>query len=125
MMQLVPVVAQEPIKEGTARKPQSPFQKWGESNNFPHIFIRMIFSQGRTPLNNRSESQKTLLYQRFQVGLGTLTCVPAFLLSWFRSHILPLDCLLGHHPKIHGTLHAHTMAETLGWGWEAQGEQEL
>jgi hypothetical protein len=27
MMQLVPVVAQEPIKEGTARKPQSPFQK--------------------------------------------------------------------------------------------------
>ena len=46
MMQLDPVVAQEPRKERRARKPQSPFQEWGKSNNFPRIFIRMIFTQG-------------------------------------------------------------------------------
>ena len=48
------VVAQEPRKERRARKPQSLFQERGESNDFPHIFIRMIFPQGRTPLDNRS-----------------------------------------------------------------------
>jgi len=62
MMQLDPVVAQEPRKESRARKPQSSFQERGESNDFPRIFIRMISPQGRTPLDNRSGSQKSLLY---------------------------------------------------------------
>ena len=42
MMQLDLVVAQEPKKERSARKPQSPFQVRSKSNNFPRIFIRMI-----------------------------------------------------------------------------------
>ena len=62
MMQLDPVVVQEPRKERRARKPQSSFQERGESNDFPRIFIQMISHQGRPPLDNRSGSQKDLLY---------------------------------------------------------------
>ena len=59
MMELEPVVAQESVKERRTRKYQSPFQIRCESNNFPHIFIRMILTQGKTPLDNRSGNQKT------------------------------------------------------------------
>jgi hypothetical protein len=59
VMELDPVVAQESGKERRTRKSQSPFQIRCESNNFPHIFIRMILTQGRTPLDNRSGNQKT------------------------------------------------------------------
>ena len=62
MMKLDPVVAQESRKERRARKPQSSFQKGGESNDFPRIFIRMISPQGRTPLDNRSGSQKAMFH---------------------------------------------------------------
>ena len=54
VMKLDPVVAQEPREERRARKPQSSFQVRGESNDFPRISIRMIFIQGRVPLDNRS-----------------------------------------------------------------------
>ena len=60
VMKLDPVVAQESKKERLAWKPQFSFQEGGESNNFTRIFIRMIFTQGWTPLDNRSENQKTM-----------------------------------------------------------------
>jgi len=60
MMKLDPVVAQESRKERRAWKPQSSFQEGGESNNFTHIFIRMIFTQGWTPWDNRSGNQNTM-----------------------------------------------------------------
>jgi len=125
MMQLDPVVAQEPRKERRARKPQPSFQERGESNNFPRIFIQMISPQGRTPLDNRSGSQKALLQQRFQVRLGTLTCVPAFITGWLRSRTLPLGRLLGCHPKIYKSFHAHKLAETLGREWGTKGSKNF
>jgi len=118
MMKLDPVVMQESRKERRAWKPQSSFQEGGESNNFTRIFIRMIFTQGWTPLDNRSGNQKTMRNQSFKVRLGTLTCVPAFLTGWLCSHTLPLGRLLGSHPEINRSFHAHTMAETLGREWE-------
>ena len=46
VMKLDPVVALESKKERRTRKPQSSFQIRCESNDFPHIFIRMIFPEG-------------------------------------------------------------------------------
>jgi len=59
VMKLDPVVSQKPRKENKTRKPQSSFQIRCKSNNFPRIFIWMIFAQGKTPLDNRSGNQKT------------------------------------------------------------------
>ena len=43
VMKLDPVVAQESREERWTRKPQSSFQIRCERNDFPCIFIRMIF----------------------------------------------------------------------------------
>ena len=51
MMKLDPIIIQEPRKEIGTREPQSPFKIRGKSNDFAHIFIRTIFTQGRTPLD--------------------------------------------------------------------------
>ena len=59
VMKLDPVVAQESREERQTRKSQSPSQIRCKSNNFPCIFIRMILTQGMTPLDNRSGNQKT------------------------------------------------------------------
>ena len=74
MRKLDPVVAQESRKERRAWKPQSSFQEGGESNNFTRIFIRMIFTQGWTPLDNRSGNQKTMRNQSFKVIGNTYLC---------------------------------------------------
>ena len=60
MMKLDPIVAQKSRKKRWAWKPQSSFQEGGESNNLTRIFIRMIITQGWTPLDNRSGNQKTM-----------------------------------------------------------------
>jgi len=59
VVELDPIIVQEPREEKRTRKPQSPFQIRCKSNNFPRNFIRMIFAQGRTPLDSRSGNQKT------------------------------------------------------------------
>ena len=56
VMKLDPVVAQEPREESRTREPQSPFKIRGTSYDFVRIFIRMILTQGRTPLDNGSGS---------------------------------------------------------------------
>ena len=54
VMKLDHVITQESREERRTRKPQSSFQIRYESDVLPRIFIRMIFPQGRTPLDNRS-----------------------------------------------------------------------
>ena len=53
VMKLDPVVAQEPSEEKQTRNPQSPFQIRNKRNDFACILIRTIFTQGRTPLDDR------------------------------------------------------------------------
>ena len=67
MVKLDPAIVQEPKKEISARKPQSPFKIRGESHNLTRIFIQPILSQGRAPLDHRFRRQKTRRNERFQV----------------------------------------------------------
>ena len=71
MVELDLVVAQETREERRIRKPQSLFQISCENNNFSHIFIQMILTQGRTPLDNRSGNQKNHPKLRFQGQIGS------------------------------------------------------
>ena len=58
MVKLDPVIRQEPRKECRTREPKSPFKIRGKSNNFARIFIRTIFTQGRTPLDDGFSSKR-------------------------------------------------------------------
>ena len=60
MMKLDPVVMQEPREETQTMEPQSSFKIRGESYDFARIFIRTIFTQGRTPLHDRFLRQQTI-----------------------------------------------------------------
>ena len=90
VMELDPIT-QEPRKEKWTRKPQSPFQIRCKSNNFPHIFIRMIFAQGRTPLDNRSGNQKTTETKVYRSDLERLLLFHPF--SWAGSAATPFPLL--------------------------------
>ena len=59
MVELDPVVAQEPREEKQIRKPQSPFQIRNKRNDFARILIRTILTQGRTPLDDGFLQQKS------------------------------------------------------------------
>ena len=67
MMKLDPIIIEEPRKETRTRKPQSSFKIRSKSDNFAHIFIRTILSQGRTSLDYRFQRQKTRRNEGFQV----------------------------------------------------------
>ena len=110
-MQLDPVIMQEPREESQTREPQSPFKIRGTSYDFVRIFIRMILTQGRTPLDDGFLQQKTIRNLGFPVGVGTLTWHPSLLAGWLRGHSLDLARLLGGYPEIYRALHAHAMAK--------------
>ena len=59
MVELDPVVAQEPREEKWTRKPQSPFQIRSKGYDFARIFIWTILTQGRMPLDGGFFRQKT------------------------------------------------------------------
>jgi len=49
VVKLDPVIMQEPREESRTRESQSSFKIRGKSYDFARIFIRTIFTQGRTP----------------------------------------------------------------------------
>ena len=60
VVELDPIIGQEYRKERRTREPQSPFKIRGKSYDFARIFIRTIFTQGRTPLDDRFLRQQTI-----------------------------------------------------------------
>ena len=52
VVKLDPVIMHEPREESRTREPQSPFKIRGKSYDFARIFIRTIFTQDRTPLDD-------------------------------------------------------------------------
>ena len=51
VVKLDPIVTQEPREENRTGEPQSPLKIRSKSYDFARIFIRTIFTQGRTPLD--------------------------------------------------------------------------
>ena len=60
MVQLDPVIRQEPREESRTREPQFPFKIRGKSYDFARVFIWTIFTQGRTPLDDGFLRQKII-----------------------------------------------------------------
>ena len=126
MMQLDLVVLQESRKERRTRKPQSSFQVWGESNNFPlfsygwsepkagrHWITDLGTKRPCDTKESKSDWEHLLVFQpSSQVGS---TATPFPLVAF----------LIGGRPEIYGSLHAHTLAETLGRKWGAKGNKNF
>ena len=111
VVKLDPVVTQEPREKNRTWEPQSPFKFRSKSYDFACIFIRTIFTQGRTPLDDGFLWQKTIKNKGLQVKVRTLTWHPSFLVGWLCGHSLALARLLGGHPEIYRALHAYAMAK--------------
>jgi len=100
VVELDPVVRQEPTKETRTWEPQSPFKIRGKSYDFAHIFIRTILTKGRTPLDHGFCWQKSRRNKGFQVRVRALTWNPPFVAGRLRLHTLALSRLLGSHSEM-------------------------
>ena len=117
VMKLDSIIIQKSRKEIRAGKIKPPLKIRNKSNDLARIFIRTGVTKRGTPLDYRFRSQETLFYKGFQVRSGTLTWFLAFITGWLCGRTIPLGRLLGCHPEIHRSLHAHKLAETLRGGW--------
>ena len=124
MMKLDPVIVLEPRKEIWARKIQPSFKIRCENDNLARIFIQKMLTQSTMPLDQKFRRQKTRGNKGFQVSVWTLTWRPPLITGRLRLHLLPLSRLIGRHPEVHRSLHAHAMANLTQESGTREGEGE-